>query len=565
MRVRWRVHPLDRQTREPLAESLGIHPLTAQILAQRGFHSADQVLKFFRPRMADLHSARLLRNVDAAMERLENALHRHERILIWGDYDADGLCSAAVLVRGLRQLGADCVTFIPHRLQDGYGVGEAGVKVARESGCQLVITADCGTNARGPIEALAADGIDVLVIDHHLPDPEESLHSALLINPKHPECEYPFKELCSAGLAYKFVGELARHMGRNIEEDLELAALATVCDVVPLVGENRVLVRAGLEALAQTKHPGLKALVDVSRIRGAMDAETFSFALGPRINASGRMGSAELSLKLLLSTDETEAKELAKELNRVNQQRRRLQDRMYKEALAQMDREINFAQHKVIVLGRKDWHPGVVGVIAGRLSDRFFRPAIVMGGVSEDSWTGSGRSIPGFHLREALAQSAHLLERFGGHKQACGLSLNKQNLVPLRDSINEWAQENLPDQDLVPELEIDGEIPISALNEPLLREWSALGPFGEGNPEPTWGTRGLHVRFTPRRFGGNHVKMMVSDGRVTREAVAFSQADSLGSLPRQGDEVDMVYTARISEWQGESFVQLIVKDMQPSR
>lgn len=486
-------------------ELAGIPAWQAAVLARRAVTDAASAAAFLLPALDQLHDPFLLAGMAAAVERLHLARTRHERVAVVGDYDADGVTSTALLVALLRACGVAADAVLPHRLREGYGFQPLHVERAQELGCSLIVTVDCGTTAFAGAETASAAGIDLIVTDHHLPDGELPA-GVLLVNPRQPGCEYPFRDLAGVGLALK----LAQAFALRCEKTVELAALlriacvGTVADMVPLLGENRVIAALGLAAFEQTRSHGLKALLRKARIQPPLSADDIGFRIGPRLNAAGRLGSAHEALELLLTRDPERAEVLAEVLERANRQRQTEEARVVEEARAMFGADTAGTPLPPILVGwGESWHPGVVGIAAGRLAREFSRPTVLLA-LRDGTATGSGRSVPGIHLHEFLQAWSPRLLRFGGHAQAIGLSAEVAGLAALRD---EWiaAAADWPTALLAPQREYELELTAESADRDLLLELERLAPFGQGNPTPLARVGPLRLRSAPRLFGNGHL------------------------------------------------------------
>jgi single-stranded-DNA-specific exonuclease len=494
-----------------------------------------------------------------AVSRIKKAITDKETILIYGDYDVDGITSVTILYSALKNLGAVADTYIPNRLEEGYGLNLSAIKKAHKNGFGLIITVDCGITSFKEVEYAKSMGIDVIVTDHH-----EVLESRVpaayaVINALQPDCKYPFKHLAGVGIAYKLVKALYDTTDLMAEDFLDLVSLGTVADIAPLTGENRIMAKCGLQEMNKRERIGLSALMDVG---GLSDKEIISghigFILGPRINAMGRIGSAKASLDLLLSSDREEAKRLAKMLDTENRNRQKIESKVTEEALSKVEREVNFKHHKVIVLASENWHPGVIGIVASRIADRFYRPAIMIS-LDGKFGKGSGRSIEGFHLFEYLLRSKDALMGFGGHESACGVTVDKDRIDEFRDRINEEASKDVDENIFSPKLDIDMDVPLSGLSENVISELDGLAPFGSDNPRPVLASTKLVVKDGPRPIGKNGFKIWVTDNKITCEAVSFGKGNL--EAPKTGSEVDLAYIPSINDWQGVRSIQLELKDV----
>lgn len=543
-----------------LCRALGVHPILAQLLINRGIEDLTEARTFLNPEVSRLHDPFLLKDMRPAVERIRRAAKAKDKVLIFGDYDVDGVTSSAVLHNAFKKIGIPVVNYIPHRIYDGYGLNEEVIPFAQQHGVRLFVAVDCGITSLREVELLKRKGMDVIIIDHHEPLGGDIPQATAVIDPKRKDCSYPFKDLAAVGLAAKLIQAFS---GKMPDDDLDLIALGTVADVVPLKGENRILVKAGLPQISGTKNKGLAALMDVAKLRGKkFRPHTIGFILGPRINASGRMDSAHKSLDLLLCQDVRQARELAEFLEDSNCLRQKLQRVMEQEAADLIEQEINFKEHRVIVLSKQGWHKGVLGIVASRLAETYYRPAVVIS-LNDGVGTASARSIEGFHLHEALRHCGQILEHFGGHKLAAGLTIREENIGDFKHRINEFAKDMLKIQDLIPGLTIDCELPLSSLNLDLARDLELLEPFGEGNPEPLFCTRQLTVKSHPVVLGRETLKFWVTDGQTTLSAVGFGMA-KYRDMVRMGGKVDLAYQVSIDDWNKADTVQLKLKDIKPS-
>ncbi len=560
MQKHWHIKTPNPHLQVAFSNSLGIHPLVAQLLINRGVETTETAKSFLNCGISNLHDPFLLKDMDKAVKRINQARDKKERVMIFGDYDVDGVSSSALLHGTLTKLGIEVFNYIPHRMSEGYGLNHAIADIAREKNIQLLITVDCGINAFTQVDGLNKNGIDVIILDHHEPTDEKLPKAVAIINPKRHDCTYPFKGLASVGLVFKLSHALLNEVPMD---DLDLVAVGTISDVAELNGENRIFVKEGLSRIHETKNKGLQALIEVARIKGKkLRPYHVGFILGPRINASGRMGSAEKSLQLLLSQDIGEAMEIAQSMEENNKTRQQTQKDIVEEALGIVEREVNFKDHQIIVLSREGWHRGVIGIVASRIMDTYYRPTVVIS-LDEGVGVGSARSIDGFHLFEALTHCSGLLENFGGHERAAGLTIKEGNIDQFRSRINAFAKENLNTDDLIPTLELDCEIPLSGLDVELINTIETLAPYGEGNPIPKFCSRRLTVKGAPARLGKDTIKFWVTDGKVTHQAVGFGKGKFF-DLVANAKEIDLAYSLGIDDWKKDPAVQLEVKDIKES-
>ena len=548
-----------------LARELGLDPLASRVLACRGLGDPAAAQRFLDPRLADLPDPFLMSGMEPAVARLARALEAGERIALYGDYDVDGVTSTALLAGFLRAAGGDVVTYVPHRLVEGYGLNTGAVRRLAEGGAKLLVSLDCGITSVAEVRAAAELGVDAVVVDHHTV-PVELPAAVAILNPHQAGCQYPYKPLAAVGVTFCLAMALRKRLreaGRfgpmrpepNLREALDLVALGTVADVVSLTGVNRILVRWGLEELSRTRRPGLRALKRVAGIPdgAAMGAGQVGFRLGPRLNAAGRLDDAARGVRLLLSEDEREAAALADELDRENRARQDIERQIQEEALAQAEERVS-AGARGLVLWRDSWHPGVVGIVASRVVERFHRPTVLVG-VANGVGKGSGRSIEAFHLHDALAACAGHLQRFGGHAHAAGVTVDPPALPGFRAAFEAFAGERLSEEDLVPRCRIEGRFDVAAVSERAALALEKLAPFGAGHPEPLFA-----VRATPRRArtvgaDGAHLKLALRPGL---DAIGFSLGDRLGVCE---GEIEAAVTVGFDDWDGSRRLQLRIKDL----
>ena len=535
-----------------LAAELRLPPAVCALLCRRGYADVAAAKRYLRPRLEQLHEPAAMLSLDAAVDRLARAVRDGETVMVHGDYDVDGMCSTALMVRVLRGLGGRAVPFIPRRVEDGYDLTGAGVRAARDAGARVVLTCDCGTSARGPIAELCASGIDVIVSDHHLPGGDLPACLAVL-NPKRPGCEYPDKDLAAVGVAFKLALALVRRLGGNenlVLSQLDLVALATIADIAPLRGENRVLVRYGLRLLNETQNVGLRALLRAAALDGkALTAGRVGFILAPRLNAVGRLGHALRGVELLLAERESDANAIARELEELNRRRQEMDRAMLVEAqrmLAGLDLDDTYG----IVLASPNWHPGVIGIVASRVVEATGRPAVLIA-LDKGEGKGSGRSIPAFDLHGGIGACRDLLVRFGGHRAAAGVTIAEENVTEFARRFNAVARELLREEDLVPELRVDLELPLAEANgelEGLLRHFE---PFGIGNAAPLLVSRGVRLVERPRVVGQDGLKLRLAAGAADIEAIGWGMGWMAGELD-PAVPVDIAYRLERDDYRGES-------------
>ncbi len=550
-----------------LAADLHLPEPLCRLLVARGHADPAAARAFLRPSLDELHDPATLVDVAAAVQRIRDAIDRHETILVHGDYDVDGMCAAALYTQVLRRLGARVVPFVPHRTRDGYDLGPAGVRRAVESDARLILTGDCGTVAHDAVEAAGRAGMDVIVTDHHTP--AETLPAAVaVVNPRRADSEYANPHLSGTGVAFKVGLALARTYGvpdPEIHHFLDLVALATVADVMPLTGENRVMTRFGLRVLEQTRSPGLRALVEVAGLRErALTAGHLSHGLGPRLNAIGRLEDAATGLELLLS-DGSGAGRLAEALESANARRQSMDRALVAQARERLDGLYDPDRDRSIVLDGGGWHAGVIGIVASRLVELYHRPTILIavpgdGGLAR----GSARSIPGFHLLDAVRSCGEHLERFGGHAAAAGFDIRPERIGAFREAFEAECRRRLPDAP-VPELRVDLELRLSDVTPELVRYLAHAGPFGAGNPTPVFAFRGIRAADV-KAVGaeGLHLKLRLVDGSAALAGIAFRMAASHGPLAASGEPMDVAAQLQEDSWNGRRRLQARVVDLRPA-
>ncbi len=545
-----------------LAAELTLPEAVCRLLVQRGFGASDVAKRYLRPRLDQLHDPCSMLDLDRAVERLARAVRERELIMIHGDYDVDGMASTSLLVRAIREFGGEVMPFIPLRLVDGYDLTMAGVRAAIDAGVKVMVTADCGTNAIEPVRALCAAGIDVIVSDHHLPS--GPLPSCLaVLNPKRPGCEYPDKDLAAVGIAFKLALALAKELGQNesaIYRMLDLVALATIADVAPLRGENRVLARFGLKVLKETTNPGLRALIRSSGLEGKqLTAGRVGFILAPRLNAVGRLGHALRGVELLTTEDESQANAIARELEELNIRRQTI-DRATLDEARKMVEQLDLESVHGIVLAGEGWHPGVIGIVASRLVEEFGRPVVLVA-IENGEGKGSGRSITPFDLHEALSDVRELFIRFGGHRSAAGVTIAAESIPEFARRFNEVARAKLTAEDLVPEVRVDMEVPLSHVGFDLEALFRHFEPFGHSNAAPVLVTRGVRLAAPPRVVGNGHLKLrVISDDGGQLDLMGWGMA-ALAEELDVATPFDIAYRLERDDFNGQPRVQGRLADL----
>jgi single-stranded-DNA-specific exonuclease len=566
---RWDALACDDPATERLAAALDVPPVVARLLCQRGLSDPEQASRFLNPSLDHLHDPMGLADMSVAVERILAAIARRERIAIHGDYDVDGITSTVILRRALELLGAEVTHFIPERLKDGYGLQPAAIERLHADRVALVVSVDCGI--RGADAALRARelGVDLIITDHH--EPDHDLPRALaVINPKRRDCSYPDKNLAGVGVALKLVQALCRKTGHDnwLPGFIKVAAIGTLADVVPLVGENRVIAKIGLELLTKGPHKvGLRALLDVSGLAGkTIDSYHIGFMLAPRVNAAGRMSTPDIATRLLLAQDETmaeEVRQLALQLDGENVKRQEEEAEILAAARKIVQGDPEIGARTILVVAGEGWHRGVIGIVASKLVDAFHRPAIVLS-VDGDVAHGSCRSFSRFDMLAALERCAPLLTRFGGHKQAAGLTMDAARIRELRLAVNDVADETLGPEDLMPRLRIDSDLAFRGITGGVAAGIYSLAPFGAGNPRPVFSARGVEIVDGPRKLKERHLKMSLKqEGRIFR-AVAWRAAERHEFLTEHKASLDVAFSLEQNQYNGETYVELTLADLKKS-
>jgi single-stranded-DNA-specific exonuclease len=562
----WQHLPCDDAQAAALATALDLHPTVARLLCLRGFDDPETARRFLQPSLDHLHDPFKLTGMMAAVERLEQAIARRERIAIHGDYDVDGITSTVILRRALEMLGGDVVHFIPERLKDGYGLQPAAIERLQADGVSLVVSVDCGIRGIEAATKARELGVDLIITDHHEPDAELPVAVAVL-NPKRHDCSYPDKYLAGVGVALKLVQALCGRAGRQkwLPAFVKIAAIGTLADVVPLVGENRVIARFGLASLSTGPHTvGLRALLDCCGLTGkTIDSYQVAFMLAPRVNAAGRMSTPDIATRLLLSTDnalESEARALAEQLNEENLKRQQEEADLVAQARKAIETDPAVGAHNVLVVGGPGWHRGVIGIAASKLVDTYHKPSIVLS-IDGDVAHGSCRSIPDFDMLDALERCSDLFVRFGGHRQAAGLTMEAARVPEFRQRVNAWADEVLHPDQLRPRLRIDGPLSLNGITHDLVRGLDAMGPFGMGNPRPVFHAAPVEIVDGPRTLKERHLKMTFSQQGRRFRAIAWRAAERADFLEKHRAGVNLAFSLDRNEYQGETYLELNVCDI----
>jgi single-stranded-DNA-specific exonuclease len=561
--MRWVIPEVDERAVTRLARELSLSPLVARLLVLRGVTGPEEGDRFLHPSLRQLHDPFLMADMRVAVARLRQAIERREKILIYGDYDVDGTMAVIVLLTSLRALGAAVDAHIPHRLADGYGMRVPVVERAQADGYSVVLSVDTGVREHEVLARARELGLDCIVTDHHLPDNRLPLACAIL-NPVRGDCPYPEKNLSGVGVAFKLAQALLgeRLTERHLRSYLKLVALGTIADVVPLLGENRVIAHFGLAGLREPCQAGLAALLAVSGLEGRpITTGDVAFRLAPRLNAAGRMENARDVINLFTTSDAARARALAERLEALNRERQLVEEEILTAIAGLMEEHPERARRYTLVFAAEGWHRGVIGIVAQRVVDRYHRPTLVIG-VEEGVGVGSGRSIKGFHLLEALRQASDLFERFGGHAQAAGFSLPAHRIPELETRLERYAHSVLAPDDLEPVLRVEAEVRLAEINRELYEQVQRLEPYGFGNPTPVFATRQSLVAMPPRLVKGKHLKLRVAQEGKAFDVLGWQMAEQAAGLAGT-QMLDLAFTLDANVFQNTVTLQLILKDWQP--
>ncbi len=547
-----------------LADSLGVTNIVAGMLWRRKLRSLEEARLFFNPSISHLLDPFLMRDMEKAVSEISQCIDDHEPILVYGDYDVDGTTAASLLHLFLQSIGAKSEYYIPDRIKEGYGVSHRGIDYAAEIGARLIITCDCGITAVEQTDYARQKGVSMIITDHHIPD--ETLPAALaILNPKQNGCDYPNKDLCGAGVAFKLTQALSTrrgHPNQQALQNLDLAAIGTAADIVQVTGENRIIVKEGLDLISQGIRPGIKALKQVAGItRDEVTVSDVLFGLGPRINAVGRLGEAMRAVHLMTSSTQSRAKELSAVLNSENETRKTVEAKIYDEAVRLSNSKYDPREKRSLVLYQEGWHHGVIGIVASKLKERYYVPTVIIA-VNDGIGKASARSIKGFDLHAAFSQCADLLVSFGGHTMAAGMTIDPQNLEAFEARFQKVAMEQISEEMMRPRLRIESVIQFSDINSQLIETLRRLAPYGPGNMRPLFASQNLEVVGYPRPkiVGKNHLKFKVRQGRTVLDAIGFGMAEQLDLL-FAGKPLEMAYILSENEWQGRKTIQLELKDI----
>ena len=559
----WKIKTPDTSLVFRLTEEFKTSEIIGRVLANRDIESLESSRSFFDPKLSQLHDPFLMKDMDIAAGMVAEKVKSGGRIFIFGDYDVDGTTGSSALFLFLTSLECDAKVYIPDRMKEGYGLSREGIDVAKDWGTDLLISCDCGINATDEVAYANDQNLEVIITDHHMPD-ENLPEAKAILNPKQPGCSYPFKGLCGGGVVFKLIQAVSLLL--ELDDDLvhqyiDLITLGTAADIVPLTDENRIIVKHGLKSLSKTKRPGLRALLEVSGLgEKELTVGRLLFWAAPRINAAGRLGDANRAVQLMTTENLPESLKLARELDEENRQRKDLQQSMVDEAIMKVNAEVDLEKEKAIVLWDDNWHEGVIGIVASKIKETYHRPAVIIS-LSNGTGKGSARSVKGFDLYENLTECRELLDGYGGHPMAAGLTLNRENLEDFRTRFSNLAHETLADDDLVNSLDIEGEMDLNLIDGRFMDFLEKLAPFGPGNMTPKFITRHVIPVGNPRLVGnGDHLKFRAKKGETSYDAIGFNMGNHYEKLIT-GKPIDIAYVVEKNEWQGRTSIQLNIRDI----
>ncbi|MEI2738662.1 MAG: single-stranded-DNA-specific exonuclease RecJ [Chitinophagaceae bacterium] len=564
MQKRWKILSADEEKINALNQSLKVHPVLCKILVQRGIETYDQAKDFFRPQLTELHSPWLMKDMKIAVERITTAINNNEKVLVFGDYDVDGTTAVACMYQFLKNIYSNLDFYIPHRYREGYGVSKAGIDFAKENGFTLIISLDCGIKSAELIGYAKEQEIDFVVCDHHLPD--EILPPAVaILNPKQKDCSYPYKELCGCGVGFKLMSALAERLNLPAEtalQYLDLVATAIAADIVPMTGENRIMAFHGIEKVNKNPNYGIKALAKLSGLVKELHITNLVFMIAPRVNAAGRMDDARKAVQMFVAESEEEALQYAELLHSDNTDRKEADKTITEEALDQINRNEDWKKRKSTVVFQPHWHKGVVGIVASRLIEHYYRPTIVLTQSGEYA-AGSARSVPGFNLYEAIHACKEHLLGYGGHFAAAGMTLELDQVNAFREKFEQVVSAAIKPEQLIPEIIIDAEISLKDIKQPFYDIISQMEPYGPENLRPVFIAKKVTDTGWSKVVKEQHIRFSVQQDNVTITGIGFGMADKFHLLT-QKQPVDIVFTIDINEWNGTSSLQIRVIDFQLS-
>ena len=561
--MRWSLLNPDQNTVSSVKKAFRTSEVIARVLANRNILNPNLAYSFFTPNLDMLHNPYLMQDMDKAVERVLKNIKSGKPIMVFGDYDVDGTTGAAALYLAFQKFGADVTYYIPDREKEGYGLSYHGIEIAKDNGIDLIITCDCGINAFEQVDFANEQNIDIIITDHHTTDTELPKAHAIL-NPKREDCEYPFKGLCGGGVAFKLITAIGNELNiplTDYEEIIPLITLGTAADVVPIKDENRVLVHHGLNILENLEKPGLKTLLELAGLKGHISVGQLVFSIAPRINAAGRLGDANRAVELLVTDDQDKARLLAKELDNENKRRQMIQQAVVDEALLKVNAEADLKNENALVLANAGWHPGVVGIVASKIKEEFNRPTIIIA-LENGSGKGSARSVAGFDLYEALTACKTHLDGYGGHPMAAGLTLSNQKLEDFKKAFIDFANERLTKENLQTILTLDSEMALQDITPRFMEFLDKLSPYGPGNMRPKFAIRNVEIAGAPKVIGktGEHIRFKIRQGLKSYPAVGFGLSNKYEMLIT-GQPVDIACVVETNEWQGNTSIQMNVRDI----
>lgn len=562
MNKKWQIYDIDENKIEEISKKYGLNKLLSTILVNRNIIDEKNIEMFLKPTRNDFYNPFLVSDMEKAVERIIKAIKEKENVTIYGDYDVDGITSITVLKSFLQDRGLEVSTYIPNRLDEGYGLNNSAIEKIAKAGCQLMITVDCGISAIEEIEYANSLGIETVITDHH-ETVEELPNAFAVIDNKRKDSTYPFRELAGVGVVFKLIQAISIKLNLKEEEYLkylDIVCIGTISDIVPLVDENRVITKLGLMLVEQTKNIGLRAILKVSGY-SKIDSNTISFGIAPRINACGRMGVAEEALELFLSKNVNQVNELVRKLNERNRVRQETEKEIFESAKRQIE-EKKLNQNNTIVVAGENWHHGVIGIVSSKITDMYFKPSILLSFEEDGIGKGSGRSIPGFDLHDALMKCNDCIEKFGGHSMAIGITIKRENFEKLKNKLEEIAVEEHINE-IVPVIKIDAKIDLSEINKDMVESLKQLEPFGEGNKMPIFAFKNLKIDSIRALSEGKHLKLTLKDNNFIVSAIGFNMGELVEDY-RIGDKVDIVGTLEINSFNGMDSIQINMKDMMKS-
>lgn len=562
MNKKWQIYDTDENKIKEIQEKYQINKLLATILANRNITKQEDIRLFLEPTRNDFHDPFLMQDMEKAVKRILQAIEKQEKVTIYGDYDVDGITSITVLKSFLQDRGLEVKTYIPNRLEEGYGLNKEAIEKIAQNGCQLMITVDCGISANEEIAYANTLGIETIVTDHH--EPGSELPKALaIIDNKRKDSKYPFRELAGVGVVFKVTQAIGITLKLKEEEYLkylDIVCVGTISDIVPLVNENRVIAKLGLMLIRQTRNIGLRSILHSSGY-SKLDSNTISFGIAPRINACGRMGKAEEALELLLSKNYNKVSELTQKLNDHNRVRQETEKNIFENAIKQIEEE-QLQNNNAIIVGGENWHHGVIGIVSSKITEMYFKPSILLSFEEDGIGKGSGRSIPGFDLHEALNQCSDTIEKFGGHSMAVGITIKKDNFLKFREEFEKIAKQAHIDE-IMPVIQVDSRIDVKDIDKSMVESLKRLEPFGEGNRMPVFVFKNLKVDSIRALSEGKHLKVTLKDNNTIISGIGFN----LGQLAEEyriGDKIDVVGVLEINSFNGVDSLQINIKDMMRS-